>query len=187
MPKFHKTAAGRIEPCNAVVRACPLGASNHYESQYEAVVATARELVMSGVTTHSEIASAVEAMSAKTEQERRFEREMRYAVDRALWDDGEMLPLRDPSTAAEHIFREVAVDDDFYDDKADKFGTVTVERCLDVTRSILIERAERFSVEKLTDPETGESYEWDSPYNKARRKYFEELIDEFDLRCMWIL
>lgn len=32
MPKFHKTKAGRIEPCGAAVRACPLGEASHFDS-----------------------------------------------------------------------------------------------------------------------------------------------------------
>lgn len=38
--KFHITRAGRIEPCGARVRACPLGEANHYASLTEAVAAS---------------------------------------------------------------------------------------------------------------------------------------------------
>lgn len=39
MGKFHRTKAGRIEPCAASVRACPLGSESHYQSLAEAVAA----------------------------------------------------------------------------------------------------------------------------------------------------
>jgi len=37
---FHRTKAGRIEPCGATKRPCPLGESAHFESIKEAVAAS---------------------------------------------------------------------------------------------------------------------------------------------------